>query len=133
MKRFFIMIGIAIIPINLYAMYGDGLTDSQLVALAKDNVSQLLKDPDSAKFRNVKINKIPNAKGKILRVAVCGEINGKNSFNAYAGYSNFVVDFIGDKPRSAIDNGEDSFANNDYFGQSIYCLTKEELDTIDDN
>lgn len=40
-------------------------------------VKNYLKDPDSAKFRNVKNN--------------CGEVNATNSFGAYEGYNGFVI------------------------------------------
>lgn len=39
-------------------------------------VENTLKDPDSAKFRNVK--------------GVCGEVNAKNGFGAYGGYKKFI-------------------------------------------
>lgn len=44
-----------------------------------------LKDPDSAKFRNVRAG----LRGKDYMV--CGEINGKNSYGAYSGYQPFMV------------------------------------------
>lgn len=44
-----------------------------------------LKDPDSAKFRNVRAG----LRGKDYMV--CGEINGKNSYGAYSGYRPFMV------------------------------------------
>jgi hypothetical protein len=44
---------------------------------AKRVVSSKLKDPDSAKFRD-------------LRSAICGEVNGRNGYGAYAGYHPFV-------------------------------------------
>ena len=40
-------------------------------------VKNYLKDPDTAKFRNVKNN--------------CGEVNAMNSFGAYEGYNGFVI------------------------------------------
>lgn len=53
----------------------------QSTSRAKEQVAAMLRDPSSAQFRNVKA-----AKG-----AVCGEINGKNGFGAYAGFSRFIV------------------------------------------
>jgi hypothetical protein len=52
------------------------------VAAVKDTAATMLKNPDSAKFRNVKIN--PKTQ------AVCGYINGTNAYGGYAGESKFV-------------------------------------------
>jgi hypothetical protein len=56
----------------------------QLIADAKAAVAATLKDPDSAKFRGMKAYP-----GKKL---VCGEVNGKNSYGAYSGFSTFFYD-----------------------------------------
>ncbi|MDC5446163.1 hypothetical protein ACT4Y9_18345 [Acinetobacter baumannii] len=40
-------------------------------------VSEQLKDPESAEFRNVK--------------GVCGEVNAKNSYGGYTGFKRFIV------------------------------------------
>ena len=53
-------------------------------ALAKARYD--LKDPDSAKFRN--LFKYTNARGFTV---VCGEINSKNSYGAYAGFERFAA------------------------------------------
>lgn len=50
-------------------------------AAAKKLVADGLRDPASAQFRDVRMN------GE----AVCGEVNGKNGFGAYAGFRHFVV------------------------------------------
>ena len=68
--RFYIIIGTA----ALLAGCGGPVNDAKKAAAA------LLKDPSSAQFRN-----IMQGAG-----AVCGEINGKNAYGAYAGYSKFV-------------------------------------------
>jgi hypothetical protein len=51
------------------------------VFIAENAVKQLLKDPDSAQFRNVKEFTGP----------VCGEVNSKNGFGGYVGFSKFIV------------------------------------------
>lgn len=45
-----------------------------------------LRDPSSAQFRNVE--KVVQPDG---RTGVCGEINGKNAYGGYAGFTRFVV------------------------------------------
>lgn len=54
--------------------------DSQLIRKAKQNVTSEFKDPDSAKFRNI----------RVIRGSVCGEVNAKNSYGGYVGYRRFV-------------------------------------------
>ena len=45
--------------------------------MAQESVKKILKDPDSAKFQNMN--------------GLCGEVNSKNSFGGYTGYSEFVA------------------------------------------
>jgi flagellar basal body-associated protein FliL len=47
---------------------------------ATEYIANLLNDPESAKFRNVRF---VNSNG------VCGEVNGKNGYGAYAGFTPF--------------------------------------------
>ncbi|PIT47340.1 hypothetical protein BHC46_07360 [Snodgrassella alvi] len=44
---------------------------------AQENVKMVLKDPDSATFRNM--------------VGSCGEVNSKNGFGAYTGFKRFMA------------------------------------------
>lgn len=50
------------------------------MSLATDRVAEELLDPESAKFRNV----------RIVGNAVCGEVNGKNKLGGYVGYQSFI-------------------------------------------
>ncbi|WP_304273996.1 hypothetical protein [Caulobacter segnis] len=59
---------------------------------AKAHAADLLRDPSSAQFRNV----------RVTGSHVCGEINGKNGFGAYSGF----VRFHGDKDTAEIDPGD---------------------------
>ena len=54
----------------------DALSQAQELVTAK------LKDPGSAQFRNVK---------QLREGVVCGEVNSKNTYGGYAGFSRFVV------------------------------------------
>jgi hypothetical protein len=58
-------------------------------------VAHDLRDPDSAKFRDVRIvPDMPDGPGSKWGVGVmtyCGEVNGKNAFGAYAGFKHFAV------------------------------------------
>jgi hypothetical protein len=48
-----------------------------------------LKDADSAKFRNVRIGDEKDGSQ-----VMCGEVNSKNSFGAYAGYTKFIAAYM---------------------------------------
>jgi hypothetical protein len=51
----------------------------------KKAVREKLKDPQSAKFRNVYFNK--RSTGLSM---TCGEVNSKNSFGAFTGFQKFI-------------------------------------------
>ncbi|MBV4512723.1 hypothetical protein HBO10_19900 [Pseudomonas sp. WS 5503] len=63
--------------------------------VAREFVSGVLKDPESAEFRNQK--------------GFCGEVNSKNSFGGYAGFKRFIaaseemVVFAGDDRMTSTD------------------------------
>ena len=59
-------------------------TSDQAIESAKKSVASSLKDPTSAQFRNVRL--VPYVNGKV----VCGEVNGKNSYGGYSGFTAFV-------------------------------------------
>lgn len=66
--------------------------EEKAISLAQSEVAENLKDPASAQFRNVKVAKMTDAEdGRVIAV-VCGEINGKNGFGAYAGFHPFFVE-----------------------------------------
>lgn len=68
--------------------FAQGKGYSSLVAKAKTAITRDLKDPESAKFRDIGIYKSTTGKGG---VSVCGEINAKNSYGAYGGFRRFLV------------------------------------------
>ena len=70
------------------------------IEAAKEAAAYDLLDPDSAKFRNV----VEVEDG----VAVCGEINGKNAYNAYTGYKPFSALKLDDGWSVTILEGDDS-------------------------
>lgn len=65
------------------------------VSMAEYSVKQMLKDPSSAKFSGSRLGS---------NGAVCGYVNSKNSFGAYAGKQRYVYNGL-----SMIDNGEPDF------------------------
>lgn len=67
----------------------EGGTEDQAIEKGKEGVVALLKDPDSAKFRNVALK--PFGDGKV----VCGEVNAKNSYGGYVGFRGFAAGAYG--------------------------------------
>ncbi|WP_147163975.1 hypothetical protein [Pararhodospirillum oryzae] len=59
--------------------------DKELSGRSVQYVKDTMKDPDSALVRNVKV--VDFEGGKV----VCGEVNAKNSYGAYVGYSAFAA------------------------------------------
>lgn len=52
-------------------------------AALRQSMESKLKDPDSAKYRKIKVGGDEDS-------TICGEVNAKNSFGGYVGYVSFV-------------------------------------------
>jgi len=73
-------------------LLGCGTPEDQARYSAQNSVAAHLKDPDSAKFGASFIIREPGAlKNGLETDAVCGLVNAKNSFGAYAGASRYVA------------------------------------------
>jgi hypothetical protein len=59
------------------------------LAVIKPVVSAGLRDPESARFRSVRFGAGENSS------LVCGEVNAKNGFGGYAGFTTFVGMYFG--------------------------------------
>lgn len=66
--------------------------EEKAISLAQSEVSANLLDPSSAQFRNMKVARMTDSDGGGVIAVVCGEINGKNGFGAYAGFHPFYVE-----------------------------------------
>ena len=65
-------------------------TDSQVESRGTDYIRNNLNDPHSGNFRNVYLSNV-KSEGRSKDAYVCGEVNAKNLFGAYVGYSLFYV------------------------------------------
>lgn len=74
---------VALLLVSLAVFIWTAATAIERHAVA--SVRAAMRDPASAKFRNVR--SVPGA----TAVAICGEVNGKNGFGAYAGFKRFYV------------------------------------------
>lgn len=62
-------------------------TEDPAVTSARAKVLRLLNDPDSAQFRDVR---------RADETTVCGEVNAKNGFGGYVGFTPFIGNVAGD-------------------------------------
>jgi hypothetical protein len=60
-------------------------TDAHFTEEAKDRISATMHDPDAAQFRSLRVVRVGDER------ALCGEVNGKNRFGAYVGFTRFAV------------------------------------------
>lgn len=68
---------LAIIILALTGCYKS--KEEKQIERAKREIAEFLKDPESAKFRNL----------RVVGDTVCGEFDGKNAFGGYTGYRKF--------------------------------------------
>lgn len=64
----------------------DPVKDIAWVEHMQDKVRERMKDPESVQFRNSRIYR-----GFNNSPVVCGEVNAKNSFGGYNGFSGFIA------------------------------------------
>lgn len=76
---------------------GAGKSQTDAIEAAKKTVAAKLKDPEAARFQNLRM--VTYAEGNL----VCGEVNGKNSYGAYVGYRPFAA-----SPTDAVLESNDS-------------------------
>ncbi|RTO99733.1 hypothetical protein [Enterobacter hormaechei] len=85
MKKIFLIIA-------LLSLVGCKPDSEKAITLAKKEIADSIRDPDSAKFRHLRfIQKEETTEGSVNGF-VCGQINGKNGFGAYEGYSPFFIE-----------------------------------------
>ena len=79
------------------------ITEAVLISRAQRGVRDMLRDPDSAKFRNVRLSRGMN---DVSGPVVCGEVNARNGFGGYTGYGRFFS--VGTNGFSVMEYGETS-------------------------
>jgi len=82
-KKFILFFAIA-------ALTGCKPSAEKAIELAQKEVSADMKDPESAKFRYMRFIQ-QGEKDGVVGGFVCGNVNAKNSYGAYAGYSPFFI------------------------------------------
>ena len=79
-----------VLALSILVLAGCKPGEEKAIDIAKKEVAADMKDPDSAKFRYLRFVKAGEKDG-LVGGFVCGEINSKNSYGAYAGYSKFQL------------------------------------------
>jgi len=79
-----------LLVVALVALTGCKPGAEKAIELAQKEVSADMKDPDSAKFRYMRFIPAGEKEG-VVGGFVCGNVNAKNGYGAYAGYSQFFV------------------------------------------
>lgn len=77
--------------------------DGIALSKAQEAVKEQLRDPGSAQFKNVFVFRPASAGG--APQAVCGEVNSKNGFGGYGGYTLFVWVPLGPDLKPNLDHG----------------------------
>ena len=82
------------------------ITDEESLEVIRLEVAEGLRDPDSAKIRNV--YKVDGGVSEL----VCGEVNGRNAYGGYAGFTPFygsLIESIGFFILYGIEDPDDTF------------------------
>ena len=80
--------GVAVVVWAAFFFLSGGYVRQQHFAEAKMAAANLMRDPESVKFRNLVDLNINDSDMKADMV--CGEMNGKNFYGAYDGYVKFM-------------------------------------------
>lgn len=78
-------------PMMVFAAHSTGPREptNEERAIIEAGVKARLRDPDSAQFRGIKIG--PDEKKTLM---ACGEVNSKNAYGGYIGFSKFTAMLI---------------------------------------
>lgn len=82
---------IALILFSFFAITACKPGEDKAKDLAQKEMVEGLKDPDSAKFKNLRVAELHEEQDGSVLATVCGQLNAKNSFNAYVGYKKFIL------------------------------------------
>lgn len=76
---------VALLALPAFAQQTSRPATEAEIEILRDGMESRLKDAESARFRNVRFGA-----GEHKEV-VCGEVNSKNSYGAYAGFTSFIA------------------------------------------
>ncbi len=102
------------------------IDDHDEISEIKSHISVNLRDPESAQVRDLyRVKSTYTYQGLPVEM-ICGEVNGKNLYGAYVGYTGFFYTSLGSDHKGAafIDNPDEMFS-------VLKCLTSFTIDRSD--
>ncbi|KAA6196368.1 MULTISPECIES: hypothetical protein [Pseudomonas] len=87
-----------LVVVGMFGFLISGCGNSD-INVAREEVKRNLNDSASAEFRGEKVYRLPD------NTVVCGEVNAKNSYGGYAGFSKYVVEGVGTRPVAKFGEG----------------------------
>jgi hypothetical protein len=93
-----------IITAGVLMLVGCKPSEDKAIELAKNEIASDMKDPESSKFRDLHFVRAGEKQDGTVDGYVCGEINSKNSYGAYAGYTPFYI-FLSMKSKGIFSSG----------------------------
>ena len=80
-----------LIVIALFSLVGCKPGAEKATEIGQKEISAAMRDPESSKFRYVRFIQQEETEDGTIKGVVCGQVNSKNAFGAYAGYSPFML------------------------------------------
>ncbi|HCD5782722.1 TPA: hypothetical protein NDS75_002031 [Klebsiella aerogenes] len=85
------MVSVAVIAATML-LSGCKPSDEKAIELGQKEIADAMKDPSSVMFRNDKfVGRKDHDNGKTTGI-VCGELNAKNAYGAYVGFTSYLVE-----------------------------------------
>lgn len=81
-----------LIVIALFSLVGCKPGAEKASRIGQKIISAAMRDPDSAKFRYVRFIQQEETEDGTVKGVVCGQVNAKNGFGAYSGFSPFIME-----------------------------------------
>lgn len=83
-----------LIVIALLGLVGCKPGAEKATEIGQKEVSAAMRDPDSSKFRYTRFIQQEEAEDGTVKGVVCGQVNAKNAFGAYSGFTPFIVEVV---------------------------------------
>lgn len=81
-----------LIVLAMLSLVGCKPGEDKAISLAKKEIIESAKDPDSVKFRYMRFAQAKELKDGWIHGFVCGQTDGKDSLGVYHGYSSFIME-----------------------------------------
>ncbi|MFP7605324.1 hypothetical protein [Serratia quinivorans] len=113
-----------LIVIALLGLAGCKPGAEKATEIGQKEISSAMRDPDSSKFRYVRFIQKEESEDGTVKGVVCGQVNAKNAFGAYPGFTPFIMELTM-KPKGFFSKGVTYSVPN----QTIYS-DSEQFDAV---